>query len=585
MSKQTQPWPAAAATAVASILLLLVSALGMSEGAAADRTEAGGAPLRVGPADASEPTTWRPADRVDDPERGQVYRGLKRSARCPGGFEAEGTGGACTAGPDPAPRGVDATDLPSVQELEAAELASGTPSTAAEAGSVPCYGDGVSGKRVQVIYAVAADKTDRFASVVDLIRGYAYTVDRTYYSSAQRDGGIRHIRFVTTPDCTVDVKRVVLSPTGDDSIANTRTELRNVGFTSTDRKYLTFVDAAVYCGISYTSGDSRPDASNPANWTSVVSRIDAGCWPSTNSVPAHELAHALGAVQPDAPNANGAWHCTDEYDRLCYNDGSGQAVQYVCPSSQEAVLDCNGDDYFNVAPKPDSWLATHWNLANSMFLEAAEPGTAVTPSPPPTSSPSPSPTPTVVPSTSPTATPPPTTSPTATPSPTPTATPSPTPTATLVPPPPTVTPTPTPTSSATLTSPPPTSSPSPTTTSSPSPSPSTTTAKPRGGSSGGRGGGGKPPKERTFSGVLTAGDTTDSFRFAADTGQLRATVKSPRGTRLKLTVIARGGRVVLAERGRPTFAEATKVRAGRYKVKVSGPAGTRYTVRVKRVPR
>jgi hypothetical protein len=43
-------------------------------------------------------------------------------------------------------------------------------------------------------------------------------------------------------------------------------------------------------------------------------------------------------------------------------------IRTVCSSDNERLLDCHGDDYFNVDPEQDSWLAEHWNVANSSFL-------------------------------------------------------------------------------------------------------------------------------------------------------------------------------------------------------------------------
>jgi hypothetical protein len=38
----------------------------------------------------------------------------------------------------------------------------------------------------------------------------------------------------------------------------------------------------------------------------------------------------------------------------------------------ELLLDCNHDDYFDPDPAPGSYLATHWNMARSSFLESTE---------------------------------------------------------------------------------------------------------------------------------------------------------------------------------------------------------------------
>jgi hypothetical protein len=347
----------------------------------------------------------RPTRRAD----GVVLTGLDRHRGCPGGYQvahqhAELAGPAqgephdqaaadCSHGPDRAPAGIDVRDRPSTADLHAREAATGTgdaATTAADGSAVPCYGDGVSGSRLQAVYTVAADRPDRYAAVLELLRGYAAGADQAFAASAARDGGVRHLRWVTDSSCALAVAKVVLSPAGDDSLSATRAELAARGYNRTDRKYVVWADDTTYCGIAYVAGDARPDATNPANKGPTYARIDSACWGGAASVAAHEIAHMLGAVNLSAPHSNGAWHCTDEYDRLCYDDGSAVALTYLCASSQEPLLDCNGDDYFNVAPPAGSWLATHWNLASSDFLETVAPQSSVVP--PPGATPAPAPT-------------------------------------------------------------------------------------------------------------------------------------------------------------------------------------------------
>jgi len=56
---------------------------------------------------------------------------------------------------------------------------------------------------------------------------------------------------------------------------------------------------------------------------------------------------------------------------MCYDDdASGPVVMTTpCPTEQEALLDCDDDDYFNTSPPAGNYLATHWNTANSSFLQ------------------------------------------------------------------------------------------------------------------------------------------------------------------------------------------------------------------------
>ena len=84
----------------------------------------------------------------------------------------------------------------------------------------------------------------------------------------------------------------------------------------------------------------------------------------------HEISHTLGAVQSSAPHRSASFHCRDEYDILCYDDdGAGGLSTFVaCNSPSNQYWDCNKDDYFNPAPAAGSYLATHWNVFNSVFM-------------------------------------------------------------------------------------------------------------------------------------------------------------------------------------------------------------------------
>src|SRR4051794_24712980 len=128
----------------------------LPSGSVASTVPQGFPPKRVPAAAAADADVWFPTGAVDDRRRGVMHTGLRRTTACAGGFAVEDIavdehGRECTHGPDPAPRGVDASKERTAAELRQAAATDGTLAAAA-AGAVPCYGDGVSGKRVQVIY-------------------------------------------------------------------------------------------------------------------------------------------------------------------------------------------------------------------------------------------------------------------------------------------------------------------------------------------------------------------------------------------------------------------------------------------------
>ncbi|GAA4994239.1 RICIN domain-containing protein [Kitasatospora paranensis] len=386
---------------------------------------------------APQPVASIPADDVP---RGLVYSGLevaKTGDRCVGVLRTADDH--CTHGPDAPPRGVDvkkdtapvakadltaadparpgqadpagsgpATGAAPAVDARASVAASAaarpsapaapsrTPAAAGQA--VTCDGDGSTGNRVQVVYVHGPGK-DRYAQYAASFRTWAADADAIYLASAQETGGVRHIRFVTAADCTPSVLNVELPDAALAEFGAMNTALAGKGFDRKDRKYMVFADANVYCGIGTFNGDERPGQDNLSNFGPSYGRTDSGCW--SGATAAHELGHNLGAVNNSAPNSSKGAHCTDEWDIMCYSDTPYYpTMRTVCPDrGHDERLDCNHDDYYNTSPKPGSYLATHWNVADNRFLMTGggtgpNPSPSPSPSPTATRSPSPAPSPT-----------------------------------------------------------------------------------------------------------------------------------------------------------------------------------------------
>ena len=346
----------------------------------------------------------------DQPDQGLVYQGLrpaKAGTLCAGSYELDQQ--SCTHGPDPAPAGLEVrrdvtpvtakaaeparprrespTAVPGDAEIARDEggsaLTADAPALVPDAApgqadfimgahDVACEGDGRGGKRVQVLYLHESGTPSRYTDFLGSIRTWSAGVDQIVDASAGETGGSRHVRFVTTPQCRVDVSEVQLPPGALGSFTGSIGALHKLGYNRTDRKYLMFADANVYCGIATYVADRRPGLGNRNNGGPSYGRVDAGCWSAV--VAAHELTHTLGAVLSDSPNSSGAGGCLDEYDLLCGADRSGKPVRNVCPRKHETRLDCGHDDYFSTAAKPGSYLAKHWNIAQSGFLLRSDGG-------------------------------------------------------------------------------------------------------------------------------------------------------------------------------------------------------------------
>ena len=330
--------------------------------------------LKVAKAQDSVTETAKPFSVLppNQPEFGLVYNGLEVGASdgpCRALFKIPLTnpGGQhirelCTHGPDPAPQGINIKE----------DVSPVSPSVGAAASAAQCDGDGVSGFRTEIIYAHSSDVTDRYNQYLSSFQQWAADADSVYRDTAIETGGVRSVRFVHDSNCVPIIRNVVLSPTGDDDFSNTINELVALGYDRSDRKYMILVDANVYCGIGTVQNDDMLVSSNQNNNGPSYGRSDAGCW--TGIVLAHEHMHNLGGVQLSAPNSSGGWHCTDEYDVMCYSDSPNYPpMNFVCndPSRDATRFDCNFDDYYNTNPLSGSYLDSHWNAANNIFLIGA----------------------------------------------------------------------------------------------------------------------------------------------------------------------------------------------------------------------
>jgi hypothetical protein len=240
--------------------------------------------------------------------------------------------------------------------------------------AVGCDGDGVSGKRVQALYAYVAGRANRLLSWRASMRSWAAYVDSMFSNSAQETGGNARLRWVTNSNCLLKIAAVKLSPAAETNFGTMISELATLGHNRNDRKYLVWFDSnpslSSSCGLATIANDDQPGAGNANNQQVGYARADYICWDFAES---HELMHTLGGVQLSAPHSSGHWHCTDENDQMCYADGPDVVVTYPCSDQAHSdIFDCGHDDYFDTAPAAGSYLADHWNTARSDWVIGGE---------------------------------------------------------------------------------------------------------------------------------------------------------------------------------------------------------------------
>jgi hypothetical protein len=255
--------------------------------------------------------------------------------------------------------------------------------------NVPCFGTGTDGPRVWLLYLYPSGGVNRLADLRAGFRSITERVNSIFYESGYNSGNAHQVRFTTNnglAGCAARILAVAMPASIMNDATAMANNLNSRGFASNDRKYLSWVDKKytdaagniVKCGQGSLQIDDNPTSANANNTSGGYAWAWKGCW---NYAEPHELTHMLGAVQgkwvnpstgavrTGSPHSTPGMHCYDGHDVMCYNDGTGYALQNICTNAIAWWrLDCGKNDYFRGNSPASGYLSNHWNTANNRFI-------------------------------------------------------------------------------------------------------------------------------------------------------------------------------------------------------------------------
>ena len=234
--------------------------------------------------------------------------------------------------------------------------------------------DATNGLQWHVVYAFPADGADNFAARASAIATDLASIDAWW---AGQDPS-RRIRFDlhAFPNCApgfgqLDISRVQL-PNGAGHYVPLSTRLERLtfdlnaapfAFTSSDKKYLVYYDAPSIegpetCGQGYSGVIDGGRNSYAAVYLGACNQNPGDGEGDAAITAVHELTHALGAVDPKAPNVcpppNQGHVCPASADLLYFEGVAGDTLS-------SRILDVNRDDYYGHS-------GTWWDIQDSLFL-------------------------------------------------------------------------------------------------------------------------------------------------------------------------------------------------------------------------
>jgi uncharacterized protein (UPF0333 family) len=287
-----------------------------------------------------------------------------------------------------------------------------------------CQGElGSRGARVDLVWVDNKNKPESDAislGAKSRISQIAAGVDSIFIQSAKTQNLRYMVRWPRNDKCQIKARRLLLKQKDFDKFnsaiksgpANKNPEkavkiLRRAGLNRSSRKYMVFSKVinnnVNMCGYDFMPfADDRPGQENKNNRLSSMQIINRQCWagdavegPKKMDMyvqnAAFQLVHALGGPQKSAPHAlkiDGSFlgigakklkfvYNVTQYDDLLgyygpFNHDETDVCETSATSLRAVMLDCANDDYFNAlgdAVGNDNYLKTHWNIANSRFIE------------------------------------------------------------------------------------------------------------------------------------------------------------------------------------------------------------------------
>jgi hypothetical protein len=254
------------------------------------------------------------------------------------------------------------------------------------------------GPAIKVLYAYTTDRGNRFSEwATTLQRMSASSMNTMLWVSAdgsRRSG--RTLRYDFGTACNpqeLDIQTVALPRAGAEYAYSSGAALYNqlradtlavTGSTPSSNQIAMVDGLTSFVGAHGLASNPRDDRPGDVNAAQVGGQV-AFLLPDMDGTPTqpfdtytgtdpglataayvmtHEVLHMLGAVEASAPNSNGSGHTSQIGDIM----SASSTVACAEASVETSEVDCGGEDYWNPAPAPGSYLSSHWNLTNSAML-------------------------------------------------------------------------------------------------------------------------------------------------------------------------------------------------------------------------